>query len=259
MLALFGAALACACQQSSASPPLAPAADDDASGRARGEHPTVVVVELFSSEGCSSCPPADAFLAELERAQPVAGVRIVALEEHVDYWDDLGWRDPFSQATFSSRQREYARALADRSVYTPQLLVDGATVLDRSDAHGTARALRASAALPRATVTLVHDGDRVKVDIVGIPAPPAGEASEVWLAVTERGLSTRVPRGENAGRTLAHAPVVRSLRKLGDASGGEYHTVTTAIPDASWNRAALRVVVLVQRRGTRRIVGAATL
>src|SRR5689334_6659208 len=102
-------------------------------GRARAARPTAertpVVVELFSSEGCSSCPPADEYLAELDRAQSVAGVEVIALEQHVDYWDDLGWRDPYGSPENSQRQRAYSTVLPDHRVFTPELVVDGSQLI----------------------------------------------------------------------------------------------------------------------------------
>ena len=215
-----------------------------------------VVVELFSSEGCSSCPPADAYLAELDRAQHIDGVTILALEEHVDYWDYLGWRDPFSQATFTARQRQYASVL-DHRVYTPEIVVDGRAILEPGDKPQAVRATQASSREPKARIGLNRRGDRLAVDVNDVPSATGDDAAEVWLAVTESGLSTRVERGENAGRMLAHAPVVRALRKLGTVSAGApFHVEAGVDADPAWKPQALRVVVFVQRVKSRRIVGA---
>jgi hypothetical protein len=212
-----------------------------------------VIVELFSSEGCSSCPPADAWLASLDRTQPIEGVSVIALEEHVDYWDRLGWRDPFGQPQFGERQAEYARALADHRTYTPEIVLDGITTVQSGDAEQAARDLRASASQPRARVALSRQGDRVSVDVRDVPG---SEDVEVWLAITESGLSTDVPQGENAGRHLAHAPVVRLLRKLGVASAGPVQVEAVVALDPAWAASSLRFVAFVQQPRTRRIVGA---
>jgi hypothetical protein len=218
---------------------------------------TPVIVELFSSEGCSSCPPADAWLATVDRLQNVDGVSVVALEEHVDYWDRLGWRDPFGQPQFAQRQSEYARALSDHHVYTPEIVIDGTTTVQNGDEEQAARDMRASASQPRARVGLARSGDHVTVDALDIPG---SEDVEVWLAITESGLSTEVQAGENAGRHLAHAPVVRALRKVGTAKGGSAFRVDTPIAaDPSWAARSLRLVAFVQQARSRRIVGASAL
>jgi hypothetical protein len=218
-----------------------------------------VVVELFSSEGCSSCPPADAYLASLDRAQPIEGVTVVALEEHVDYWDDLGWRDPFDDPAFGDRQRDYARVLEDHRVFTPEIVIDGRRVLsDRGDDAARA-AMQASAREPKARVELRRDGPRVVVDVRDVPAAPPGDTHEVWLAITESGLVTDVKAGENRGRRLAHAPVVRRLRRLGRVDGATFHAEATLDADSAWRPGALRVVAFVQRSSTRSIVGAGVL
>ncbi len=212
-----------------------------------------VIVELFSSEGCSSCPPADTWLASLDRTQPIEGVSVIALEEHVDYWDRLGWRDPFGQPQFGDRQVEYARALADRRTYTPEIVLDGSSTVPSGDEPQAARDLRASASQPRARVSLSRQGDRVGVDVVDVPG---GEDVEIWFAITESGLSTDVPRGENSGRHLAHAPIVRVLRKVGVARAGPVHFDTQVAVDAAWAAQSLRFVAFVQQTRSRRIVGA---
>jgi hypothetical protein len=216
---------------------------------------TPVIVELFSSEGCSSCPPADVWLSSLDRSQSVDGVTVLALEEHVDYWDRLGWRDPFGQPAFDDRQRGYARVLADHRVFTPEIVVDGHVVAENGDEDGAARELRASASDPRAKVTLARHGDRVTVDATDIPAPN-DDVSEIWLAVTESGLASDVATGENAGRRLVHAPIVRVLKKVGATASSAFHGETEAAIEPGWAPGAIRLVAFVQRARSRRIVGA---
>jgi hypothetical protein len=219
---------------------------------------TPVIVELFSSEGCSSCPPADAWLSSVDRSQSVEGVAVVALEEHVDYWDRLGWRDPFAQPQFGERQRGYARVLLDRRVFTPEIVVDGHSVVENGDEDRAARDLQAAAGEARAHVTLSRRGNHVTIDVSDIPSP-TDEPSEIWLAVTESGLSSDVATGENAGRRLVHAPIVRILRKVGSASTGAFHGDVDVALDITWAPRALRFVAFVQRATGRRIVGASAI
>ena len=228
----------------------------------RGEPPaplrangTPVAVELFSSEGCSSCPPADAWLAALDRGQPIDGVSVIALEEHVDYWDRLGWRDPFAQPQFGERQAAYSRALPDGRVFTPEIVVDGHAVVDSGDADQAARAMHAAALEARERVSLSRQNDRITIDVSGIPGGD-DDVAEVWLAVTESGLTSDVAQGENAGRRLVHAPVVRMLRRLGAAQDSAFHVETAVALDPSWAPRALRFVAFVQRARSRRILGA---
>jgi hypothetical protein len=213
-----------------------------------------VVVELFSSEGCSSCPPADVALAELDRRQSVGGVTVLALEEHVDYWDDLGWRDPFGQGQFGVRQGRYATVLSDPQVYTPEIVIDGHSIADRG-LDSMTQGVRAAAQEAKAQVTLARRDDRVDVSVDQVPAA-TDDPAEVWLAVTESGLTTQVLRGENAGRQLAHAPVVRLLERLGPVTSASFHTEAQVHLDASWKPGALRVVAFVQRVRSRKIIGA---
>ena len=219
---------------------------------------TPVVVELFSSEGCSSCPPADAWLGALDRGQPIDGVSVIALEEHVDYWDRLGWRDPFAQPQFGERQAAYSRVLPDRRLFTPEIVVDGHAVVDSGDADQAARAIHAAALETRALVSLSRQNERITIDVSAIPGGD-DDVAEVWLAVTESGLTSDVGQGENAGRRLAHAPAVRVLRRLGAAQGSALHVETAVALDPSWAPRALRFVAFVQRARSRRILGAGAL
>lgn len=215
-----------------------------------------VVIELFSSEGCSSCPPADRVAMDLEKAQPVPGAEVIALELHVDYWNYLGWEDPFSNAAFTARQRTYATAFGQRGVYTPQLVVDGRAELVGSHASAARDAIAAAAKAPKVKVQLDRRGDAITVNVAELP--DAGEAATVWLAVTEGALRTAVPRGENAGATLAHAPIVRKLQKIGAIAPGAKAFTGSATPalDPAWRRENLRAVAFVQRDRSLQILGA---
>ena len=227
-----------------------------------------VVVELFTSEGCSSCPPADALLIRLETLQPVAGAEIIVLSEHVDYWNRLGWTDPFSSAEFSRRQDDYAAAFGSGGMYTPQMVVDGHTEFVGSDAARAHAAIAAATKQPKAAVTLSLAGNAVKPGEILLrvtAAPPAGissEGADVLLAITESGLASDVARGENSGRRMAHTGVVRQLKGIGRIQRGAPARFATEIPlrlPAAWRRENLRAVVFVQDRASRRILGVAAL
>ena len=223
----------------------------------------VVVAELFTSEGCASCPPADALLQQITSSSPVDGVQVLGLEEHVDYWDRLGWRDPFSYATFSNRQAEYAaRGFRVGEIYTPQLVVDGAFEAVGSDNRNVRAAIAAAAARPAARVSVTANaiGDRAHVE-VAVDVPPQVErknTANILVAVVENGLATKVERGENRNRTLAHSAVVRSLTAIGslplDTAG---RSVSADLPlSPEWQTPRLQVIALVQERGSLRVLGA---
>ena len=216
-----------------------------------------VVVELFTSEGCSSCPPADALLTQLER-QSLPGIEIIALGEHVDYWDSLGWKDRFSSPLFSARQQEYGRLFRGDSVYTPQIVVNGQAQALGSDSGAVQQAIRAVAEGPRANVQISAAGaDRVSFKVNGLPA--GVKNVEMLLAVTESGMASNVEKGENKGRRLTHTSVVRSLTNLGrlDSTNGAYSAEARLNLQPEWNRQNVKLVLLVQDRSTLRIVGVA--
>jgi len=223
---------------------------------------TPILVELFTSEGCSSCPPADAFLARLEAQQPVAGVEIIAIEEHVDYWDDLGWRDPFSSADWTDRQRRYAAVLGSGNIYTPQMIVNGSTEFVGGRERNGRDAIEEAAkrgALPLTLTAAVVPGKRAAEITVRVEKvdEQSGEP-EVWLAITETGLQSAVTRGENAGKDLRHASVLRRLQKLGVAKPGARGTFTAKVSfDSSWKRENLHAVTFLQEKRRLRVLGAA--
>lgn len=218
---------------------------------------TPVLVELFTSEGCSSCPPADQLLIQLEQKQPVAGVEIIALGEHVDYWDRLGWKDRFSSSQFTSRQNAYASNFGKDSVYTPQMVVNGMTEFVGNDANKALQAIQgiAQRRIPHPEIHIERNGDRLHVAVVG-----AGQQGlNVFCAITERDLSTRVNDGENRGRELRHTAVVRDLRKLGSTRDGGFTIDVPLKLSSDWRPENLRAVIFVQRGNGGEVTGVAQL
>ncbi len=206
---------------------------------------------MFTSEGCSSCPPADAVLATLDAEARAAGAPVYALSFHVDYWDDLGWRDSFSNPAFSARQRAYDRAI-QAGVYTPMMLVNGRTpfVGSRSEEARRRRdaALRVPAVAVIALGTVRREGRAVRAAyrVDGLPA-----GSVVAVALVERRAANAVARGENAGRRLAHVGVVRAFGTARGAAG----TVRLAWPEGL-TAAGAEIVAFVQDPRTLLITGA---
>ncbi len=217
-----------------------------------------IVVELFTSEGCSSCPPADALLSKLRRTGTVEGAEVLILGEHVDYWNQQGWTDRFSSAPFTERQSEYAHRFELQSPYTPQMVIDGHAEVSGNDANGVGRQLALAAQSPKpAQIKLSWNAEgKLQVDIDG-----TGDADgKVLLAITEDGLSTQVGRGENSGRLLQHNGVVRELREIGSVHHGKFSSAVKAAPHADWKPENLRAVVFVQKSGGRGdVTGAASL
>lgn len=217
----------------------------------------IVLVELFTSEGCSSCPPAERLLPTLDAL--TTGIDVIALAFHVDYWNYLGWEDRFASPLYSHRQRDYAKTVRT-NVFTPQLIVDGTKSVIGSDRRGAVALIEAAASTRKASLTLrarsASDG-RVALDITG-DAPD--QRSELFVAIAEDGLGSDVTRGENAGRRLPQEAVVRQLILLGNVESG--HTVKhsfTVKLDSEWNPERLRYVVWVQSSESRRVLAAAEL
>ncbi len=227
--------------------PVSPAANPSASP---------VVVELFTSEGCSSCPPADALLAKLDASRNGQGPAILILGEHVDYWNHLGWKDRFSSAELSRRQSQYAQRFRLDSVYTPQMVIDGRYELVGNDESAVRQKIAAAALKSKETsIVLSWHGDKLTVEAHG----SGSRAAEVLLAVTENGLSSAVAHGENGGRTLRHSGVVRELRRIGSLNHGQFSTAVTVKPQTDWKLEQLRVVVFAQDVASGEVTGAAAL
>jgi hypothetical protein len=223
---------------------------------------TPVIVELFTSEGCSSCPPADQFLARLEAEQPIGNAEVIALEEHVDYWNNLGWTDPFSSDSATIRQYAYAGAIGNGNAYTPQMVVDGQDEFVGSRERQAWGVIEHAANRKKAEVNVIAgqsapDGTQIfEIKVGTLPDSTTGDKPEVWMAITETGLHSDVKRGENAGEDLHHAAIVRKLRKLGAAGGTTYSSEEKVKLERSWKRENVRVVIFVQEQRSRRILGA---
>jgi hypothetical protein len=235
------AALTLAACRVSGTPGLAEARAEE---RVADAAPGSAVVELFTSEGCSSCPPADAVLADLARRNPA----VCALEFHVDYWDDLGWPDPFASPDFTARQLSYAQALRTRGMFTPQMVVNGTdsfTGSDRAHADGSVtRALARPAAVPLSIKARPFDSRSL---IVEYRAPNVSSNAMIDVAIVEHSASTDVRAGENAGRRLLHSNVVRALTvaPLRQAAG------TTVVPlPPTLHREIAEVIAFVQLSDT---------
>ncbi len=227
---------------------------------------TPVVVELFTSEGCSSCPPADVLLQKLEAQQPAAGAEIIALEEHVDYWNHDGWVDPYSSPEWTQRQQTYV-SLVKNDAYTPELVVDGQSQFvgnnprqAKLEIEKAARAAKTHVAITAAQSN--SKGSLFHVSVGKLVGGTSGDVAEIWLAVTEDGLHSSVSRGENAGHVLQHVATLRSLQKIGVADANAASVSFSGDPvvkfNSHWNIGKLHVTIFVQKKKSREILGAAS-
>jgi len=224
---------------------------------------TAVFVELFTSEGCSSCPPADALLQKLDR-QPISGEEMIVLSEHVDYWNHIGWKDPYSSRFYSDRQNAYARRLGLSDVYTPQMIVDGTSQFVGSDEGLADKAFAKAMTKPKITVglssvsiastnaLLAHMETGVLQESFGL------RAADVCVAVALNRAQSQVAHGENAGRTLEHTAVVRRIVKVGSIQQGQAFAQDIQVKlDPGTDIHNLRLIAFVQEPGQGRVIGAA--
>jgi hypothetical protein len=211
--------------------------------------PTPVVVELFTSQECSSCPPADALIYDIAN-DPSMGGRVIPLAFHVDYWDSLGWRDPFSSSEWTQRQARYARTMRLSSAYTPQAVVNGTREFVGSNRTAMSAALeKASNEKPRGEITLTarREGNSLVATIhANVPA-----TDDLMLAIVEDGVTTKIEHGENAGRTITNDAIVRKLIRVSPSQT----TVTVPI-DEAWHQ--VTAAVFVQNRTSLAVTAAAT-
>src|SRR5712692_6775051 len=223
---------------------------------------TPVLVELFTSEGCSSCPPADALLERLDRSQPVNRAELIVLSEHVDYWNDIGWKDPYSSHEYSERQRAYAAQFGRGSIYTPQMVVDGHFEFVGSDERRATQAIENATKVRKTPVSIsssLSDEKTITLHIEAGPLPSSvtADSASVFLAIADNTDESQVTRGENAGRTLKHVAVLRNLIRIGAVDRTAGFSRDMKVDLNAKNRRNLRTAVIVQEAAAGRVWGAA--
>ena len=220
---------------------------------------TPVVVELFTSEGCSSCPPADRVLSRLPAA--FSDIEVIPLSEHVDYWNQLGWQDRFSAPLYSMRQQDYGRIFRLENVYTPEMVVNGQAEFNGSDENRAQQEIRKAAQSLRADLEMaMQSKDIVHLKVEHLP--PGTRNADIFLVITETSVETAVRGGENSGRRLRHTGVVRSLSNVGrlETKKASVFSAEARINlHTDWNVENVKLVLFVQDRSNRKIVGATTL
>jgi hypothetical protein len=219
-----------------------------------------VLIELFTSEGCSDCPPADALLEKLDRSQPLRNVELIVLSEHVDYWDDIGWKDPYSSHEFSVRQGDYAHRFRLDGVYTPQMVVDGDVELVGSDERRAIQASQNAAKAEKVPVALssIHleaNALAVHVESGPLTSSASPKSANVLLVLADDSDQSNVRRGENAGRILKHVAVVRKLIQVGTIDRDGTFSRDVKVSTETANLRNLRIVAIVQEMAAGRILG----
>jgi hypothetical protein len=219
--------------------------------------PNPILVELFTSEGCSDCPPAETLLRVLDSTQPIPGAQVIALEEHVDYWDDGGWRDPFSSHAFTLRQGEYVDRLSVKNgPYTPQMVVDGSDTFVGNDREHAGRSLAKEVSVPKINVQIssIHVEQGRALAHIATDAVPS--KAEVFIAIALDHAQSQVLRGENGGRHLEHVAVVERLTSVGKLKQGESFAKDVAVK-LDHPGDAYRAIAFVQEPDQGKVLGAA--
>jgi len=231
----------------------------DPGGNDPGTNATPVLVELFTSEGCSSCPPADRLLQDLDRTQPVGGAQLIVLSEHVDYWNHIGWKDPYSSRFFSDRQRAYSDHFGLNSVYTPEMVVDGDAEFVGSDSHRARQACDEARSIQKVPVRISSVSlDGSSAIHAHVESGPVSRKADVIVVVALNHAESQVTAGENGGRRLTHVGVVQSLNKVGSLDVGKTFAqdVTLKLGPGT-DTSNLRVIAFVQESGPGKVLGAA--
>jgi hypothetical protein len=222
-----------------------------------------VLIELFTSEGCSSCPPADVLLKKLDAAQPIRGAQLIVLSEHVTYWDHDGWKDPNSSPALTERQNSYESALGGNTVYTPQLIVDGSREVKAADPKQIQETLQKAAATPKVAVRIgdvsIDPGNPTQLR-AHIETDPNFEKhnADVYVAIALDHVESQVLRGENGGRHLVHVAVVQELTKIGKLPKAKAFAQDVPLKlKPGTDPKNLRLIVFIQESGPGKVLGAA--
>jgi hypothetical protein len=224
---------------------------------------TPILVELFTSEGCSSCPPADAWLQKLDDSQPISGAQMIVMSEHVDYWDHDGWRDPYSLELCTARQSGYVRVLSLGTPYTPQAIVDGASELRLNEPQQLGQTLRMAAStrhLPVIISAVSVEGSmpgvlRAHIDVDG---GQQKRNAGIYAAVALDHAESQVTRGENGGRLLSHVAVVQELVQIGRLGSDRVFSKDIQVRlRPNMGSRNLRLIVFVQEMELGKVLGAA--
>jgi hypothetical protein len=222
-----------------------------------------VLVELFTSEGCSSCPPADALLEKFDTVQPIPGAQLIVLSEHVDYWDHDGWKDANSSASLTERQEAYVRALGLKTAYTPQFIVNGTSEVRANDASQAQEVFEKAAAQARVPVSIGElSVDPANSNVLRVPISANGDSdkhnADIYVAVALDRVESQVLHGENGGRHLTHTAVVQTITKVGKLPKG--HSFDEAVQlklNPGTDLKNVRIVAFVQESGPGRVLGSA--
>ena len=224
---------------------------------------TPILLELFTSEGCSSCPPADALLQQLDAHQPLPDAQIIVLSEHVDYWNYLGWIDPYSSSLVTDRQAAYVRALGLSSPYTPQLIVDGTRELQLGNQRQVNDVLLKAAKAPRipvsiASVLIENSAPAILRAHIEVDGTSSRQNADIFAAIALDRAESQVLHGENGGHRLRHVAVVQELAKIGKLEKGKTFTQEYQLKlNPGQDPKNLRLVVFVQESGPGSVLGAA--
>jgi hypothetical protein len=221
-----------------------------------------ILVELFTSEGCSSCPPADDMVRDMDATQPFAGTRVIVLSEHVDYWDREGWKDRYSSFQFTERQSAYVRALGLSTAYTPQIIIDGSKEL-KGSLSDVALTVEKEAAIPKLSVRIgsakIESTTELKARIE-VDASEQKHGADVFLAVALDHAESQISSGENSGRHLQHVAVLAELKKIGRIEKGKKFTQDTTLKlKPGIDPTNVRVIAFVQEFSQGKVLGAAEL
>ncbi len=222
---------------------------------------TPVLVELFTSEGCSSCPPADSFLQSLDSNQPVPGAQLIVLSEHVDYFNSEGWKDPYSSSLFTDRQKEYDSAMGAGAPFTPQMIVDGSDTLHLDNQQQMIQTFQKAVAnveipIQISAVTIEAKAPGVVHAHINVDGTTSKQNADIYAAVALNQAESHVSAGENNGKHLTHVAVVQELVKLGKLQKGKLFSKDVEIKlKPGTDTGNIRIVVIVQKSGPGQVLG----